>query len=104
LYRIRTEYALAGKIGGATPFIRNRGSGDFVHLLGTKWPFLAAEREDETSDMFDELRQMLPLRYKNAENDRQRLKIAWMSEYVNDTIMEQNLPAEWKVALPQRGE
>jgi hypothetical protein len=52
-------------------------------------------------EMFDELRQTLPLRYKNAENERQRQKIEWMCDYVNDTIVEQNLPTDWKVVLPQ---
>jgi hypothetical protein len=50
--------------------------------------------------MFDELRQMLPLRYRNAEDDAQRSKIEWMSAYVNETIAEQHLPSEWKVVLP----
>jgi hypothetical protein len=101
--QIRNEFALAGQIGEVASFVRNRGSGDFVHLLGEKWPFLTAEVGDETSDMFDELRQMLPLRYSNAQDDRQRSKIEWMSEYVNDTIAERELPADWKVVLPGTG-
>jgi hypothetical protein len=40
------------------------------------------------------------VRYRNAETDAQRGKIEWMSEYVNETIAEQRLPSEWKVALP----
>lgn len=40
-----------------------------------------------------------PLRHANALDDRQRSKIEWMSKYVNDTIAEQKLPAEWEVVL-----
>ena len=101
--QIRSEFAHAGQVGGVTPFIRNRGSGDFVHILGSEWPFLkkmAAEGDDGVFDLFGELREMLPLRYKNAQNDGQRRKIEWISEYVNDTIVEQNLGSEWKVVLP----
>ena len=101
--QIRSEFALAGQIGGEAPFIRNRGSGYFVHMLGSEWPFLkkmAAEGGDGVYEMIDELREMLPLRYRNAQDDGQRRKIEWMSEYVNDTIAEQNLPAALKVVLP----
>jgi len=73
-----------------------------VHMLGPDWPFLktmAAKGDDGVSDMFDELRQMLPLRHRNAENDAQRSKIEWMVAYVNETIVEQNLPDEWRVVL-----
>jgi hypothetical protein len=100
---VRKEFAQAGHIGRAASFIRNRGTGDFVHMLGPDWPFLntlAANGDDGVADMFDELRQMLPVRYRNAENDAQRSKIEWMSAYVNETIAEQNLPSEWKVMLP----
>ena len=100
---IREEFAQDGQIGRAASFTRNRGTGDFVHMLGPDWPFLkimAAKGDDGVPDMFDELRQMLPLRYRNAENDAQRSKIEWMSAYVNETISEQNLPGEWKVVLP----
>jgi hypothetical protein len=100
---VRKEFAQAGQIGRAASFTRNRGSGDFVHMLGPDWPFLktmAAKGDDGVPDMFDELRQMLPVRYRNAENDAQRRKIEWMSAYVNETIAEQNLPSDWKVALP----
>jgi hypothetical protein len=85
----RREFAQAGQIGRAASFTRNRGTGDFVHILGPDWPFLktmAAKGDDGVSDMFDELRQMLPLRHMNAENDAQRSKIEWMSAYVNETI------------------
>jgi hypothetical protein len=100
---MRKELAQAGQLGRTTSFTRNRGKGDFVHILGPDWPFLktmAAEGDDGVPDMYDELRQMLPIRYSNAENDAQRGKISWMSEYVNDTIAEQGLPTEWKVVLP----
>jgi hypothetical protein len=60
---------------------------------------MAAEGDDGVSDMYDELREMLPLRYKNATDDRQRSKIEWMVAYVNDSITEQGLPIEWKVTL-----
>jgi hypothetical protein len=100
---VRKEFAQAGQIGRAASFTRNRGAGDFVHMLGPDWPFLktmAAKGDDGVSDMFDELRQMLPLRYRNADNDAQRSKIEWMSAYVNETIAEQHLPSEWQVVLP----
>jgi hypothetical protein len=99
----RKEFAQAGQIGRAASFTRNRGSGDFVHLLGPDWPFLktmADKGDDGVRDMFHELREMLPIRYGIAENDQQRSKIKWMSAYVNKTIAEQNLPSEWKVVLP----
>ena len=99
----RNEFAQAGQIGRAASFTRNRGTGDFVHVLGSDWPFLktmAANGDDGVPDMFHELRQMLPIRYGNAENDAQRSKIEWMSAYVNETISEQNLPIEWKAELP----
>ena len=54
---------------------------------------MAAEGDDGVPEMFDELRNMLPLRYKNAENDQQHQKIKWMADYVNDTIAERNLPS-----------
>jgi hypothetical protein len=95
--QFRSEFAQAGQIGRAALFVRNRGSGDFVHILGPDWPFLkkmAAEGDDGVPEMFDELRQTLALRYRNAENERQRQKIEWMRDYVNDTIVEQNLPTE----------
>jgi hypothetical protein len=100
----RKEFAQAGQIGRASSFTRNRGTGDFVHILGPDWPFLktmAAEGDDGVTDMFLELRRMLPLRYKNAESDAQRSKIEWMSAYVNETIAEQKLPSDWKVLLPR---
>jgi hypothetical protein len=99
----RKEFAQAGQIGRVASFTRDRGTGDFVHVLGPDWPFLktmAANGDDGVREMFDELRQMLPLRYRNAENDAQRSKIEWMSAYVNETIAEQHLPNEWKVVLP----
>jgi hypothetical protein len=43
----------------------------------------------------------LPLRYTSALKDGQRRKIEWMTSYVNDSIAEQSLPAEWKVVLPK---
>lgn len=99
----RREFAQDGQIGRAALFTRNRSTGEFVHILGRDWPFLktmTAKGDDGVPDMFDELRQMLPVRYRNAENDAQRLKIEWMSAYVNETIDEQNLPGDWKVVLP----
>jgi hypothetical protein len=105
--QFRREFAQAGQIGRAASFTRDRGTGDFVHILGPDWPFLktmAAQGDDGVPDMFDELRQMLPVRYRNAENDAQRAKIEWMSAYVNETVDEQNLPNEWKVVLPSVAE
>lgn len=99
----RKEFAQEGQIGRASSFIRNRGTGDFVHMLGPDWQFLkrmAAEGDDGVADMFDELRQTLPIRYRNAENDAQRSKIEWMCANINETIAEQKLPNDWKVVLP----
>ena len=97
------EFAQDEQIGRVASFIRNRGTGDFVHILGPDWPFLkamSAKGDDGVPDLFRELRQMLPLRFRNAENDAQRSKIEWMSAYVNDTIADQSLPDDWKVVLP----
>jgi hypothetical protein len=101
----RREFARDGQISRAAAFVRNRGRGDFVHLLGPDWPFLKdmrAKGEDGVFEMFDELRRMLPIRFSNAENDAQRSKIESMAAYVNETITEQNLPSAWKVILPAR--
>jgi hypothetical protein len=105
--RIAVDARVMEQFRGESPqagqFMRNRGSGEFVHILGPGWPFLkemAVKGDDGVYDMFDELREMLPLRYRNAENDQQRQKIRWMSDYVNDTIKEQSLPVEWKVFVP----
>jgi hypothetical protein len=98
----RGEFARGGQIGGAAAFVRNRGTGDFVHLLASDWPFLKdmrAKGDDGVLEMFDELRQMLPIRYSNAKDDGERGKIEWMTAYVNETISEQNLPSEWNVVL-----
>lgn len=100
LEEVRKEFAEAGQIGRAANLTRNRGTGDFVHILGSDWPFLktmAAKGDTGVTEMFDEIRQMLPLRYANAEDEKQRSKIEWMSAYVNDTIDEQKLPEEWKI-------
>ena len=105
LEQFRAEFAQVGQADRADSFIRNRGSGEFVHILGPDWPFakkMAAEGDDGVPEMFDELRNMLPLRYKNAENDQQHQKIKWMADYVNDTIAERNLPIEWRVVLPDK--
>jgi len=59
---VRKEFAQTGQIGRAASFIRNRGTGDFVHILGADWPFLktmAADGDDGVPEMSDELRQML---------------------------------------------
>jgi len=99
---VRKDTASSGEIAAWEPFIRNRGSGEFVHILGSEWPFLkkmAAEGDDGVKDMFRELKDMLPIRYSNATDDKQRLKIEWMADYVNDSIIEHNLPDEWKVKL-----
>jgi hypothetical protein len=55
---IRKELAQAAQIGRAASFTRNRGTGEFVHILGSDWPFLktmAAKGDDGVPDMFDEL-------------------------------------------------
>lgn len=50
---VRQEFAQAGQIGRAASFTRNRGTGDFVHMLGPDWPFLktmAALSDDGVAD------------------------------------------------------
>jgi hypothetical protein len=88
-------------------FIRDFKTGPFVHVLGTEWSFLKRERELELSDqqygdgiedMFQELRNMIPLRYQQAPDDRAREKLEWMRDYVNQSAVEHGLPAHFQVA------
>jgi hypothetical protein len=51
------------------------------------------------SNLFDELRRMLPIRFARATTPHQRSKIEWMRDYVNKSIEEQALD-EQKVVLP----
>lgn len=51
------------------------------------------------SNLIDELRRMLPIRFARATTAEQRRKIEWMRDYVNKSIEEQALD-EQKVVLP----
>jgi hypothetical protein len=80
----------------------------YVHVLSMNWPFLRKEQAEERagryeesgiSNLFDELRRMLPIRFARATTAEQRRKIEWMRDYVNKSIEEQALD-EQKVVLP----
>lgn len=92
-------------------FIRDRGDGPFVHILGPAWPFLDEIRRkkeageygtDGIDEMYEEMRNSLRVRYDNAPDERARDKLRWFAAYVNDTIVEQNLNSAWRVVLPER--
>jgi hypothetical protein len=82
-------------------FVRDFGTGPFVHILGRDWVFLEREKEKAASgkyggsgvaDMYDELRAALPIRYRNAPHVRARAKIEWMRDYINGVVDEYELP------------
>jgi hypothetical protein len=59
----------------------------YVHVLSMNWPFLTKEWAEERagkyegsgiSNLFDELRRMLPIRFARATTPQQRSKIEWM--------------------------
>lgn len=104
---IRYEYAQTSQ--NKHEFVRDRGDGPFVHILGNCWRFLEQEKQkdaemgvggDPIADMYDEIKQTLPIRCEDAPDDRARSKIRWMRDYVNDTINEQNRSTHYKVILP----
>jgi len=91
-------------------FIRDRGDGPFVHVLGGTWPFLKEMRSkkesgiydtDGVAEMYEAMRASLPIRYNDAPDVRARDKLRWFAGYVNDTIKEQNLNSAWRVVLPE---
>jgi hypothetical protein len=90
-------------------YVRDLGTGPFVHVLGSKWPFLEEEREkqrtgvytgDGITEMYEQLRDVLPIRYRNAPHKRAERKIEWMRDYVNSVIDENGLSPSLKVSLP----
>lgn len=85
-------------------FVRDYGQDPFVHVLSDSWPFVAqAEHEIPGGfrEMFEELRDSLPIRYSNAPDNDAREKISWFREYANRTADEIGLPTEVKI-LPLR--
>jgi len=90
-------------------FVRDRGDGPFVHILGNRWPFLEQEKRDRAAqniagdplaEMYDEIRLAMPVRCSDAHDDRARAKVRWMRDYVNETIGEQKLSPSFRVILP----
>jgi hypothetical protein len=90
-------------------YLRSDATGEFVHILGDQWPFLEQEQRDMTAqdvggdpigEMYDEIRQVLPIRYASAPHEAAMEKIRWMRDYVNQTIAEQGLPPHYRVVLP----
>jgi hypothetical protein len=89
-------------------FVRDCGSGPFVHVLGREWSFLKKERQQEqagemhgegVAEMFREVRTALPLRYSGAPHEGAKRKLEWMRDYVNRSVDEHGLPEEFKVSL-----
>jgi hypothetical protein len=90
-------------------YMRSDTTGQFVHILGNQWPFLTQEKRDMATrgagsdpiaEMYDEIRQVLPIRYASAPHEAAREKIRWMRDYVNRTIVEQDLASHHRVVLP----
>ena len=90
-------------------FVRDRGDGPFVHILGNRWPFIEQEKHDRAAqniagdtvaEMYDEISLAMPVRCSDAPDERARAKVRWIRDYVNETIGEQNLPQKFKVILP----
>lgn len=106
--------SLAGPVFTGVPedhhaYLCSDASGQFVHILGNQWPFLAQEKQDMAArgivgdpiaEMYDEIRQVLPIRHSNAPHAAAQEKIRWMRDYVNQTIAEQGLPPRYRVLLP----
>jgi hypothetical protein len=93
-------------------FIRDDGSGPFVHILGREWPFLQKERRQEqagelhgdgVAEMFREVRSALPLRFASAPHEGAKRKLKWMRDYVNRCVVEQGLSEDFKISLPEHG-
>ncbi|MDE2166565.1 MAG: hypothetical protein KGJ66_09545 [Alphaproteobacteria bacterium] len=104
---VRLQFA--GIAEDKSAFVRDRGDGPFVHILGNRWPFIEQERRDRAAqgiagdavaEMYDEIRLAMPVRYSDAPHDRARDKIRWVRDYVNDTISEQQLSLGFRVILP----
>lgn len=89
-------------------YVRDRGTGPFVHILGQNWPFLREIQEkvrrgiyadDGLHDMYQEIHDMLPVRHRDAPDRRAGQKCEWMRDYVNDAIDEYHLPNTFKITF-----
>lgn len=89
-------------------YVRDRGSGPFVHILGKDWPFLKEMQDkvrqgiyadDGLHDMYQEIHDMLPVRHRDAPSRRAAQKSEWMRDYVNDAIDEYQLPSKFKITF-----
>ena len=106
---IRADLSREGASDLLEHFIRDYGSGPFVHVLGPEWSFLKKERRQEqageihgegVAEMFREVRTALPLRYARAPHEGAKRKLEWMKDYVNRSVGEHGLPEDFKVSLP----
>jgi hypothetical protein len=97
---IDTDFSRKGASNLMEDFIRDYGSGPFVHVLGHEWPFLEKERKQEqagelhgdgVAEMFREVRSALPLRYSVAPHEGAKRKLEWMRDYVNRSVDEHGL-------------
>lgn len=109
---VRADLSRAGSAELESDYIRDDGSGPFVHVLGREWSFLEKERQREqagelhgegVADMFREVRGVLPLRYAQAPHEGAKRKLEWMRDYVNRAVDEHGLSADFKVSLPKPG-
>ncbi|MGH8139282.1 MAG: hypothetical protein ACREVV_14000 [Steroidobacteraceae bacterium] len=106
---IRADLSREGASDLLEDFVRDDGSGPFVHVLGREWSFLEKERQQEqageihgegVAEMFREVRTALPLRYAHAPHERAKQKLEWMRDYVNRSVDEHGLPEDLKISLP----
>jgi hypothetical protein len=90
LVRVDLERSAVPKPESA--YVRDNGSGPFVHILGKEWSFLQKERElekagelegDGMRELFEELRVALPLRFLHAPGEHARQKLIWMRDYIS---------------------
>jgi hypothetical protein len=107
---IRADLSREGASDLLEDYIRDYGSGPFVHVLGREWSFLKKERQQEqagelhgagVADMFREVRSALPLRYTHAPHGGAKRKLEWMRDYVNRAVDEHGLSEDFKVSLPK---
>lgn len=105
---VRTDLSRDGSADLERDFIRDDGSSPFVHVLGSEWSFLKEERRQEQAGelqgdgiaaMFREVRDALPLRYAQAPHEGAKRKLEWMRDYVNRSVEEHGLSADFKVSL-----
>lgn len=106
---VRKALAEADQTELETSYVRDDGDGPYVHILGPDWSFLEEERARERAgelhgegirELFVELRDVLPVRYKHAPHDGARAKLEWMRDYVNRSIAEHGFGDDLRVTLP----